>query len=64
MSDPLTPDTTLLCKLGSIAVHVEEGLSAQGHHFDWAVVKALLDDEQVKHWIKQMDELALVPRKR
>lgn len=63
-SNPLKPTPTLLVKLGSIAVHVEEMLSPKGHHFDKAVLDSLLSDPEVKAWLEQMDKLALIPRKR
>ncbi len=61
---PLKPSATLLCKLGSIVAHVDEMLSTKGHHFDLEVLKHLLQDGEVKEWIKQMDALALIPEKR
>jgi hypothetical protein len=64
MSDPLKPSMTLLVKLGSIAVHVEEILSPQGHSFDKAALDTVLKDSEVKAWITAMDEMALLPRKR
>ena len=51
--DPLTPDLTTLCKLGSIVVHAEEMLST-GHAFDRAALQSLLIDPEVQRWIKAM----------
>lgn len=34
MSDPFKIEASLAAKVGSILVHVEEGLSADGHTFD------------------------------
>ena len=59
--DPLTPDLTTLCKLGSIVVHVEEMLST-GHAFDRAALQSLLIDPEVQRWIKAMG--VYVPLKR
>ena len=56
--------TSLMCKLGSIAVHVDEALSQQGHPFDWSACRALLEDPEVVAWLKQMDSLAMIPKKR
>lgn len=64
MSNPLQPPTSLLVKLGSIAVHVEEMLSPNGHEFDRVVTQALISDPEVREWIKEMDALALMPKKR
>ena len=52
--DPLTPDLSTLCKLGSIVVHVEEMLSSKGHAFDQIALQAILDDSDVQTWIKAM----------
>lgn len=64
MSEPLKPSAALLCKLGSIVIHVEEFLSPQGHHFDKSALDKLLDDAEVREWLKAMDVMALLPRKR
>ena len=63
-NDPLTPPVTLLCKLGSIAVHVEEFLSPQGHPVDKAALEDLLRDPEVQAWLDDMGRQALVPVKR
>ena len=54
MSDPLKPSLGLLSKLGSIAVHAEEMLSAKGHAYDMGAMKGILNDPEVKKWIKDM----------
>ena len=65
MSDPLKPDLGLLCKLGSIAVHVEEAtLYAGGHAVDIAALESLISDQEVVDWLVEMDKLALIPKKR
>lgn len=62
--DPLKPSPHLLCKLGSIIVHAEEGMSNNGHAFDIITLESLLNDEGVKEWLTEMHKLALIPRKR
>ena len=62
--DPLKPLPSLLAKLGSIAVHVEEFLSSDGHVFDRAALDRLLEDAEVRNWLSQMEKFALVPKKR
>lgn len=62
--DPLKPSSRLLCKLGSIAVHADEMTSPAGHAFDAAALRGLIVDPEVVAWIKAMDGMALVPRKR
>jgi hypothetical protein len=62
--DPLKPSVSVLCKLGSIAVHTRELLSAGGHPFDKAALETLLEDKQVKMWLESMGSLALVPKER
>lgn len=64
MTSPMKPAPGLLCKLGSIAVHAEELLSADGHQLDREAIQGLLGDAEVRAWLKEMDRLALVPRKR
>jgi len=61
--NPLKPNAGLLCKLGSIAVHVEEA-TATGHAFDVAALGSLLSDPEVMEWMAEMDKLALLPKKR
>lgn len=60
----LAPPMSLLVKLGSIAVHAEEFLEPGGHEFDRTAMEQLLKDPEVLAWRKQMDALALLPKKR
>lgn len=55
---------SLLVKLGSVAVHVEEMLSADGHVFDRIAIQDLLDDPEVRAWLRLMDANAFLPKKR
>lgn len=61
---PFNPAPALLCKLGSIAVHVEEMFSPKGHEFDRVALASLLADPEVKAWLAEMDALAMLPKKR
>lgn len=54
MSDPLKPSLGLLSKLGSIAVHADEMISAKGHPYDRAALEQLLVDPEVRQWINEM----------
>jgi len=45
---------SLAVKLGSAVVHAEELLSSKGHHFDKIALESLLNDPEVKAWIKSM----------
>ena len=63
-SDPLKPAVSVLCKLGSIAVHVQEMLSAKGHHFDKVALESLMMDKEVIGWLYDMDKMAMLPKKR
>ena len=60
----LAPPITVLVKLGSIAVHVEEMLSADGHAFDRIALQGLLADPEIVEWLAGMDRMAMVPEKR
>lgn len=62
--DPLYPALTLLVKLGSIAVHADEAFSADGHPLDRIAIADLLRDPEVATWVRQMDAMAFLPKKR
>ena len=55
----LTP--SLACKLASVVVHTEEGLSQEGHPFDLEALNAMVKDAEVKEWISGMQEASLAP---
>jgi hypothetical protein len=55
---------SLLCKLGSIAVHADELTSPSGHEFDLAVLKGLLIDPEVVAWMAGMRKASFLPVKR
>lgn len=63
-TDIIQPALSLLVKLGSIAVHADEMLSPRGHDFDKQELLVRLRDPEVVAWLKEMDRLALVPKKR
>ncbi len=60
----LEPSISLLCKLGSIAVHAQELLSDNGHHFDRVALESLMADAEVKEWLSAMNSAAMLPVKR
>ena len=62
--DPLKPSLPLLCKLGSILTHVEEGMSDDGHVFDWKATTSLLGDPEVQEWLDKMRAATFLPLKR
>lgn len=64
MSDPIHPSASLLCKLGSIIVHMEEMLSPGGHGFDRLAAANLLKDPEVLEWLNDMRTAALLPVRR
>jgi len=64
MSETLKPNTKILSRLGSLFVHVKVGLSKEGHPFDMLAIGTIIDDPEVKQWIKEMDKLALIPKER
>ena len=61
-TDLLKPSLKILTALGSIAIHVEEAMSGNGHNFDVIAIKTLLHDADLRQWIKDMG--ALMPVKR
>jgi hypothetical protein len=64
MVDVFAPPVSLLAKLGSIIVHVEEAHGEGGHVFDWVVLGNLLADREVQDWLGGMRDKALLPVKR
>lgn len=62
--DPLKPGAALLCKLGSITVHVEEALQPRGHPVDWIAVKSVISDPEVVTWLAAMGSQGFLPVKR
>lgn len=64
MANALKPTPSLLSKLGSVIVHVEEMLEPGGHRFDKMALDTALNDPEVREWREQMDALAMIPRKR
>lgn len=60
----MMPSLGILVKLGSIMVHVEEMLSSGAHDFDTYAIQTLLDDHELRNWIKEMDKHGLLPKKR
>ena len=64
MTDPLKPSMSLLAKLGSIVVHVEEAMSSKQHKFDILALQQGIVDPEVVAWLGEMRKLALIPEKR
>ena len=63
--DPLKPSPTLLIKLGSIVVHMEELHSAKGSvEFDLPAIQTLQTDPEVVEWFAAMNKIAFLPVKR
>ena len=60
----LTPPPSLLCKLGSIIVHMEEATEPGGHEFDVHTMKQLMADPEVEQWLADMRAMAMLPVKR
>jgi hypothetical protein len=60
----LKPSPQLLIKLGSIIVHYEEWTSKTGHELDKVAIDSLMSDDEVKEWMKEMNEMAFLPQKR
>lgn len=64
VGDALNPSPMLLCKLGSIMVHVEELHSSDGHTFDKVALDQLLMDPEVIAWRDAMETGGFLPVKR
>lgn len=63
-ADALKPTPTVLCALGSIAVHVEEMLSPDGHAFDRVALNTLFSMPDLQEWLAAMRAMAMIPEKR
>lgn len=64
MVDAFSPPLGLLCKLGSIVVHVDEGSSDAGHAYDWTAARSLIADREVQEWLTAMDAKGFLPKRR
>lgn len=64
MPDHLAPSTTLLCKLASIVVHVDEALGPKGNTVDLTAASTLARDEDVVQWLDAMTKDGLAPVRR
>jgi len=62
--DALDPDVSVLAKLASLVVHLQEAEGEGGHWFDIAAVKTLINDGGIREWVEAMQKLALAPVKR
>jgi len=62
--DPFKPSATLLIKLGSAIVHLEEKQSSKGHWMDQHALDTVRNDPEVVEWFKQMNKMAFLPVKR
>lgn len=62
--DTYAPPIALLVKLGSIAVHVDEAMSNQGHPFDIEALKTLSADRELQAWLASMDSAGFLPIRR
>lgn len=60
----MNESVSLLSKLGSIIVHVEEMQSDKGHSYDKVALDGLLKDPEVLAWMEKMRSMALLPEKR
>ena len=58
------PSLSLIVKLASLVVHVDELLSPTGHDFDRAAIRTIINDPEVNELLKAMRADALLPVKR
>jgi hypothetical protein len=61
--DCLKPKPSVLAKIGSIIVHIEEIID-HGHAFDVIAMQGLLKDSEIQEWLGEMRKFALIPEKR
>lgn len=58
------PPMAVLVALGSLAVHIEEYLSKDGHPNDKIAIQSLLAGAELRAFLRDMDRLAFLPKKR
>lgn len=58
------PSVSLLTKLGTIIVHLEEMLNHTGHPYDLVTLTSLYADPEIQEWRKAMEKQSLLPLKR
>ena len=64
MMNALTPEPSLLAKIGSIVIHCDEFMSEESHPFDANALHTLVHDPEVVEWLQHMRTLAMIPEKR
>ena len=65
MADPFKPSPSLLIKLGSVIVHMEELHSKNGNvEFDLPALQTARNDPEVVEWFAAMNKMAFLPVKR
>lgn len=62
--DATKPSLSVIVKLGSIVVHVDELLSPDGRNLDKEVILNLMKDTEVKEWIAAATKAGFLPVKR
>ncbi len=64
--DCLTPSQSVLQKLALTALYCDELIDIVGRnlHFGKTELQKAIDDPELKDWLKQMDAMLLIPKKR
>ena len=55
---------TLVAKLGSLVVHVQEYLSRNSNPVDRSAIETIINDPEINAWVKELEKDALVAVKR
>ena len=64
-SDDVRPKDLAVCaRIGSALVHAEEFMSVRGHTFDKESFNAIMNDDDIRAWLKKLDDIGLLPKKR
>lgn len=59
MRKPDEIDLRTAVKLASLVVHCEEMLSPGGHPFDREAIRGIVEDEEIRRWLKSFDPVLL-----
>ena len=63
--NPLQPSASLLCKLGSLAIHASEMLDPIiGRGVDRVALSQACTDPEVVAWLAEMGKMAMIPVRR
>jgi hypothetical protein len=58
------PSPSVIVSLASLAVHVDEAMSPNGHELDAQAIKGILGDPFVQEFLERLRPMGLLPEQR